>query len=189
MFETDEAWDRSPDLVALHQDVTRSGARFDATGQYRYSLWRCWQPGGRRLAFIMLNPSTADAETNDPTIRRCIGFAQSWGYGSLEVVNLFAFRTPHPSQLSLVADPVGADCDAAILQAVERADCTVIAWGNGGRLQNRNRAVLGLINPLNRPVYCLGCNQSGQPSHPLYLKRTVQPVLYAGRPDSITILA
>ncbi|MFM7426720.1 MAG: DUF1643 domain-containing protein, partial [Elainella sp.] len=58
-----------------------------------------------------------------------------------------------------------------------------------GRLQNRDRAVLGLINPLNRPVYCLGCNQSGQPRHPLYLKRTVQPVLHAGRPDSITILA
>jgi hypothetical protein len=156
-----------------------SGALFDPTGQYRYTLWRCWQPQGKRVAFVMLNPSTADAESNDPTIRRCIGFAQSWGYGALEVVNLFSFRTPHPSQLALVADPVGADCDAAILRAVERADCTVIAWGNWGVLHGRAAAVLALI----KQPHCLGCNQSGQPRHPLYLRRESQPLPYPTRLD------
>lgn len=152
----------------------KMGARFGATGIYRYTLWRCWEVEQPRLAFVMLNPSTADAEVNDPTICRCLGFAQAWGYGSLEVVNLFALKTPHPSQLSLATDPVGAECDAAILQAVEQADCTVIAWGNWGKLHGRDRAVLEL---LDRPVYCLGRNQSSQPRHPLYLSRTTAVTL------------
>ncbi len=168
-----------------NQNSLASGALFDATGQYRYALWRCWQPDGKRLAFVMLNPSSADAEINDPTIRRCIGFAQAWGYGGLEVVNLFAFRTAHPSHLVSVADPVGATCNAAILRAVERADRTVIAWGNWGRLHGRAEAVLALIEP---PLYCLGRNQSGHPRHPLYLRRDIQPLLYQATPDSTRIL-
>jgi hypothetical protein len=155
------------------------GARFDATGAYRYTLWRSWDLERPRLVFVMLNPSTADAEVNDPTIRRCLGFAQAWGYGALEVVNLFALKTPQPSQLSLAADPVGAECDAAIVQAVEQADCTVIAWGNWGGLYGRDQAVLEL---LDRPIYCLGQNQSGQPRHPLYLSRTTELWPYLNTP-------
>jgi hypothetical protein len=155
------------------------GARFDATGTYRYTLWRSWDTTRPRLAFVMLNPSTADAEVNDPTIRRCLGFAQAWGYGALEVVNLFALKTPQPSQLSLAADPVGAECDMSIVQAVEQADCTVIAWGNWGGLHGRDRAVLALFD---QPVYCLGRNQSGQPRHPLYLRRTTELWPYLDTP-------
>jgi hypothetical protein len=152
------------------------GAYFDPTGAYRYSLWRVWNPNALRLAFIMLNPSTADAQTNDATIRRCIQFAQIWGYGGLEVVNLFGFRSPHPQRLREVVDPVGAECNRSILKAVEQSDCTVIAWGNWGTLYGRDQAVLELLG--NRPIHCLGLNQSGQPRHPLYLKHTVRPLSY-----------
>jgi len=71
--------------------MLNQGAVIDPTGDYRYSLWRVWHPKASRVAFIMLNPSQADATVDDPTIRRCIGFAQRWGYGSLEAVNLFAY--------------------------------------------------------------------------------------------------
>jgi hypothetical protein len=153
-----------------------SGACFDSTGTYRYSLWRSWNENGSRLAFIMLNPSTADDQINDATIRRCISFAESWGYGSLEVVNLFALRTPYPQRLREVPDPVGDECDFHILAAVERAKQTIVAWGNWGSLHQRDRAVLELLSHLK--VHCLGWNQSGQPRHPLYLKRDVRPVPY-----------
>ncbi|HEY9643243.1 MAG TPA: DUF1643 domain-containing protein [Coleofasciculaceae cyanobacterium] len=151
-------------------------AVFDRRKRYRYSLSRQWEEDGDRIAFIMLNPSTADDQNNDPTIRRCIRFAQAWGYGSLEVVNLFALRATHPQQLRQVEDPVGVECDRYILQAVRAAESTVIAWGNWGRLQNRDRAVLALLSSAN--VHCLGVNQSGQPRHPLYLKATAQPVQF-----------
>lgn len=152
------------------------GADFDPTGIYRYSLWRSWNQEAKRLALIMLNPSTADAAINDATIRRCIGFADSWGYGSLEVVNLFAFRTPKPRMLREAADPVGDLCNQAILRAVKRSDQIVIAWGNWGNLHQRDQAVLKLL--ADQEIYCFGYNQSGQPCHPLYLKSSSRPILW-----------
>lgn len=148
------------------------GAEFDPSGCYRYRLWRQWNAAAARLTFIMLNPSTADAQVNDPTIRRCLGFASAGADGSLEVVNLFAFRTPHPHLLQQANDPIGANCDAAILAAVQRSDCVVLAWGNHGQLYGRDQAVLKLLK--SQPLHCLGLTQTGQPRHPLYLKQTVQ---------------
>jgi len=135
----------------------------------------------------MLNPSTADAEINDPTIRRCLDFAQTWGYGSLEVVNLFGLRATQPQRLRDAADPVGSDCDRYIQTAVEPADRVIVAWGNWGSWQGRDQIVLSWIDPSR--CYCLGVNQSGQPSHPLYLKRSSQPVRYEGMLATIKMLA
>ncbi|HEY9627402.1 MAG TPA: DUF1643 domain-containing protein [Coleofasciculaceae cyanobacterium] len=150
---------------------TKQGAIFDRTKTYRYSLWRSWDDDKPRVAFVMLNPSTADAESNDPTLRRCIGFAQTWGYGSLVVVNLFALRATHPAQLRQVRDPIGQECDRHILAAVSTADCTVVAWGNGGHLKGRDRIVQKLISrELTGTAHCLGVNRSGQPRHPLYAR-------------------
>ena len=86
---------------------SRTGADFDPTGVYRYSLWREWDARAPAVAFVMLNPSTADAGKDDPTIRRCASFARSWGYGSLEVVNLFAYRASEPKRLRQTPDPIG----------------------------------------------------------------------------------
>lgn len=82
------------------------------TGDYRYLLWREWNSNDKTVSFIMLNPSRADGSVNDPTITRCINFAKAWGYGRLEVVNLFAYRTPKPSLLKQAPEPIGRDNDA-----------------------------------------------------------------------------
>ncbi len=87
----------------------RNGAVLSADGVYRYRLWRTWDASKPTLAFLMLNPSTADATEDDPTIRRCLGFAKEWGYGSLVVVNLFALRSPNPDALRENDDPVGPE--------------------------------------------------------------------------------
>ncbi|MDJ0704991.1 MAG: DUF1643 domain-containing protein [Leptolyngbyaceae cyanobacterium MO_188.B28] len=152
-------------------------AVIDSTGRYRYSLSRSWGAGGS-VGFIMLNPSKADDRQNDPTIRRCIRFAQAWGYGALEVVNLFAYRTAYPRELQQVADPTGVENDRCLLAAAQRAEILILAWGNWGGLMGRDRTVLTLLAPYQSKLYCLGCNKFGQPRHLLYVKGTVRPKPY-----------
>src|SRR5689334_10494992 len=104
-------------------------AMLSPDSNYRYSLRRTWREGSRIVCFIMLNPSTADADLDDPTIRRCIGFAKSWNYDALEVVNLFAWRATKPSVLASIDDPEGLENDGSILKAAARAEMIVCAWG------------------------------------------------------------
>lgn len=143
-------------------------------GKYRYRLERSWPEGNQedKACFIMLNPSTADATQNDPTIRRCIGFAKAWGYGGLVVVNLFAFRATNPDELYEVDDPVGRDNDAHILNAVEHCKGAVCAWGVKGHIRNRHNNVRRMIG---MPLYYLALTKGGNPSHPLYLKSELKP--------------
>ena len=152
------------------------GAVFDDSQAYRYALWRCWNPEAATVVFIMLNPSTADAASDDPTIRRCCGFAKAWGYGSVEIVNLFAFRATLPRDLRRSAQPVGNENDRYILEAVEAAAKIVVAWGNW---LGRDRSLLSLL--ATTPLHCLGINQSGQPRHPLYVKRDTKLQKFAGK--------
>lgn len=142
-------------------------------GEYRYYLTRRWAEGGR-VCWIMLNPSTADAERDDPTIRRCIGFSRDWGYGALSVVNLFALRATDPYELRRHTNPVGSGCDRHIDAEVERADLVIVAWGNHGALLGRGYEV-ALRIPRGR-LNVLGMTSKGQPSHPLYLPKTAKPV-------------
>jgi hypothetical protein len=156
--------------------VTRTcvgGAVFDPDGIYRYLLWRCWDSGAPRVVFVMLNPSTADASRNDPTIRRCIGFAQTWGFGSVGVVNLFAYRSTDWHELSRAANPVGPDNDFYLNQAVHGTNLVMAAWGNHGALAQQSSRVLSRID---RPIHCLGFTRTGQPRHPLCVDGRVQPV-------------
>lgn len=104
----------------------KQDAVIDQTGIYRYSLTRCWDQTLGKVTFILLNPSTADAYEDDPTLRRCIDYASSWGYGSLELVNLFAYRTKDPKILSNAKDPIGPDNDDYIQKAVTNADLVVV---------------------------------------------------------------
>ncbi|MCL6432844.1 MAG: DUF1643 domain-containing protein [Leptolyngbyaceae cyanobacterium HOT.MB2.61] len=150
----------------------KAGAILDSTEMYRYSLWREWNFYAPRVGFVMLNPSRADALVDDPTIRRCVGFARAWGFGGLEVVNLFAYRTASPVELSQAVDPVGVENDAYLAALGNRVEKIVLAWGNWGKLQGRDRIVLPLFAPHN-PVYCLGITKAGYPRHPLYLKGDV----------------
>lgn len=148
------------------------------TGNYRYLLWREWNSSSKTVSFIMLNPSRADAEINDPTITRCINFAKSWGYGRLEVVNLFAYRTPKPSLLKQVTEPIGRDNDHFIIESVSRSDLVILAWGNHGTWQQQDLSTLELLKNYNY-LYSLGMTKRGCPRHPLYLRRTSKPQIYA----------
>jgi hypothetical protein len=145
-----------------------SGAVFDLSGKYRYTLWRVWRTDAPRATFIMLNPSTADAYKNDSTITRCIAFASTWNFGSLEVVNLFAYRATHPRELFNADDPIGPENDSYLLRAIARSSCIVAAWGTKGTLLGRDLQVLQLLGCCH--ASCLGLTKEGHPRHPLYLK-------------------
>ena len=157
----------------------KSSAVIDQTLRYRWTLRREWDESLPRVAFIMLNPSTADATNNDPTLRRCLGFAERWGYGSLEVVNLFAYRATNPQDLKTASDPVGSLNDDYLMTAVSSARQTIVAWGNHGTLYNRAEIVLEMLSS-QFFLYCLGVTKTGQPKHPLYVPNSVKPILYYG---------
>lgn len=148
-------------------------AVFDNSGKYRYLLSRLWNAEGKKAVFVMLNPSTADATFNDPTISRCITFAQKMGCGALEVVNLFAYGTAYPRQLRACRRPVGKLNDQYIGTAVEKASLVVVAWGNWGRLHGRDQEVLQLI-AAKSPLFCFGITGQGQPRHPLFLPYDIE---------------
>lgn len=157
------------DLFNAGTNVRRD-AVISECGQYRYWLSRHWDDTLRPACFVMLNPSTADARQDDPTIRRCVSFARSWGAGGVVVVNLFAFRSTDPSGLRLVTDPVGPENDTHLRRAVEQCHPVVAAWGAGGGLRNRAAGVQSLLLQVGLPVTCLGVTKDGHPRHPLYVK-------------------
>lgn len=146
--------------------------------RYRYTLVRQFDKGHGTVVFIMLNPSTADAIKDDPTIRRCKGFAQQWGYRQLLVVNLFAARATDPKDLKLMDDPVGKYNDSIILDTIKGAERVIVAWGNHGGHQDRDLEVMGLIEPYCIP-FCLGVTGSGSPKHPGRISYAAELLPYA----------
>ncbi|MEM7757125.1 MAG: DUF1643 domain-containing protein [Cyanobacteria bacterium P01_A01_bin.40] len=147
------------------------------TGNYRYLLWREWDSKNQTISFIMLNPSRADAQINDPTITRCINFARSWDYGRLEVVNMFAYRTSKPSLLKQATEPIGKDNDRYILESVSKCDRVILAWGNHGTWRKQDLYTLELLKNHSH-LYSLGITKKGCPRHPLYLRSTTKPKIY-----------
>lgn len=144
------------------------GAKFSPDKVYRYRLWRYWDRRKELVLFIGLNPSTADENIDDPTIRRCIGFAMDWGFGGMLMGNLFAFRNTYPETLKIcTVDPIGIDNDMELHGMNLEAKLTVLCWGNGGLYKGRGREV-ELMFP---SAYNLGYSKQGQPKHPLYLPK------------------
>lgn len=138
-------------------------------GVYRYLLTRTWAEGPA-LAFVMLNPSTADATADDPTIRRCIGFAKREGFGGLTVVNLYALRATDPRELRRAIDPVGPDNDGHLRRVTWESQLddapAVVAWG-AHAAPDRVAAFVRLATGTR--LVCLGTTQAGAPRHPLYI--------------------
>ncbi|MFM7732479.1 MAG: DUF1643 domain-containing protein [Cyanobium sp.] len=153
-------------------------AVFSPCGHYRWWLQRLWRPEAPRLLFFGLNPSRADAFRDDPTLRRLSGFARTWGFGGLEVVNLFARISASPAALRRCREPVGGRCDAWIRRRLrwcreaEGAHVLWLGWGNGGAWRDRDRAVLELLAAEGVQPLCLGLTAAGQPRHPLYQPRS-----------------
>ena len=135
-------------------------------GKYRYCLWRRWSASNDRyVVFVGLNPSTANAKKDDPTIRRCIAFAKKWRCGALCMVNLFAARTPKPAELRKAAKPIGSLNDTFLRALMSRASRVVACWGNHGNFLNRDLHVRRMI----RNGRCFGLTKAKAPRHPLYV--------------------
>lgn len=157
--------------VEIGSEVMDRGAYISACGRYRYSLWRQWAQGPQ-VMFVGLNPSTADATLDDPTIRRCIGFARAWGYTGLVMTNLFAWRDTDPRNMLAADDPVGPDNDRVLRVAHDKAALTVAAWGAHGTHGGRHNVVRALLPHL----HYLRLTKDGHPGHPLYLPSSLRPV-------------
>ncbi len=126
--------------------------------------------------FIMLNPSTASETMLDPTVTRCVRFAQRWGHGAVEVVNVFAFRATRPQDLKRAPDPVGAGNDLAILAAAEAADAVIAAWGVHAVHRSRHQHVSQLLRENHIDTHCLRLTKDGHPGHPLYIAGSAAPM-------------
>ena len=138
--------------------------------RYRYLLRRTWDHNLPRALYVMLNPSTADSEKDDATIRSCIRLCKALGYGSFEVINLYGFRATDPKELERADDPVGPRNDLVAEAAIHRCDMPICAWGAHPMAAKRARAMWELIRAGRPAAFCLGTTKAGAPKHPLYIK-------------------
>lgn len=172
--------DNSIEMVRGLDDLSgrRSSAVFSANGNYRYVLTREWDDQKDKLVVIGLNPSTADAERNDPTITRCIRRAIALGCGGLVMLNLFAYRATDPMVMKSVSDPIGAGNDAALREFSVRRPIVLGAWGNDGLFRERSEQVTQLLLGVGVSLHALAITKQGQPQHPLYVSYTTAPMLW-----------
>jgi|SRR3989344_1902001 len=153
--------------------MINSNAIFSEDRKYRYVLIREWDLNKPVLMIICLNPSTADEKINDPTIRRCIGFAKKWGFGKLFVTNLFSFRATKPRDLFNYDHPIGDKNDYWLKKLSGEVDKVVLAYGNHGNFKNRHSEILKIINN----PYCIKKSKIGMPTHILYISNTQKSLL------------
>lgn len=138
-----------------------------------------------RALFVMLNPSRADADVDDATIRSCRRLCRSWGYGGFEVVNLYGWRATDPADLQKavvcpVTDAVGPENDKIANGAIYRCDVVIAAWGANAAVENdRVRTMVRMVEARHPAIFCLGKTKNGSPKHPLYIKTGTMPVVMA----------
>jgi len=154
-------------LSLIDQQVYKT-AYLSECGTYRYELRRVWDHDKPLVAFCGLNPSTADADKDDPTIRRCIGFAKNWGHGGIVMVNLFAYRATNPQDMKQADDPIGPENDLFLQDTLHECQKRIACWGVHGSHLERNLVVATMLSPMQ----CLGVTKHGHPKHPLYLPKT-----------------
>lgn len=154
--------------------AVRSSATLSDCGLFRWRLGRHWtEDDAPYLAYVMLNPSTADATANDPTIIRCMHFARAHGFGGIEVVNLFAWRATKPADLKRAGFPVGDQCDYYIEQVAAGAGGVCVAWGAHAAhpaVEARVQQVMPILWRQHVQPQCLHITASGFPGHPLMLR-------------------
>ena len=163
-------------LLEMMNEKLARGAIFSRDQIYRYFLWRRRKLRKGYVGFIMLNPSTADAVNDDPTIKRCLKRSINMGYDGIEVGNLYAFRTTSPAELKEAGYPVG-ELNDEYLKNIAECEIVIYGWGNHAE-PARAKAVLDLIQAVNSNVFHLGLTKSGQPRHPLYIGYDVEPIKF-----------
>lgn len=162
---------------------------FSPCRKYRYTLWRYWPDmfigetssetqAHRYVQFIGLNPSTADETQDDPTIRRCIGFAKAWGYGAICMTNLFAFRATQPEDMKRAQNPAGEENKHFLLQCAAEAGLIVAAWGKDGAYGAQDLTVQQWLTKAGFKLHYLKLNLDGSPRHPLYISAATEPTLW-----------
>lgn len=176
-------------------DYLTSKANISEDGQYRYRLERSWDDSLPQLCIVMVNPSTADADSDDPTVLQCVAAARKWGYGSISVVNLWAFRSPSPEKLQQlhVAAALGPRNMQVLYDEVTSSNATLLAWGNNGAWMNAGphfvARLLGYkeLSEVNErapsalhmdSLYCLGMTNAKEPRHPLRAEIPDHPVIF-----------
>lgn len=171
-------------------DALDKGALFSPCRRWRYLLWRRWEPEQPVCVFVGLNPSTADESVDDPTIRRCIRYAMDWGYGSMWMLNLFAFRATDPQEMRAAdLNALGPRNNEYLLQAGRAADLAVAAWGVHGTHMDRERRVLHMFAEAKIDLHALGLSKDGHPRHPLYMRRDLEPFPWSTSYNGIPVLA
>ena len=169
--------------LALDLDIASTAVVSDC-GRYRYRLDRKVDASKQgRVCWVMLNPSTADAIADDPTLRRCIAYTRAWQHGSLVVVNLFAWRATDPRSLPLdIETAVGPLAGGHIGQALRESSIVICGWGSSGpreRVSSRVAEVLGMIRSSGHEPFALGLTKYGHPRHPLYMRGDATPVSWS----------
>jgi hypothetical protein len=151
---------------------------FSPCRTYRYRLEHVFDPSKPLVAFVMLNPSTADEQQLDPTLRRCRGFANAWGYGGFIVSNLFAFRATDPRVMKAAADPVGPENDHHLERIAIESAAVICAWGQHGKHQGRAERVSWALRR-HQQLHAIELSKDGAPKHPLYLPGHLTPIRFA----------
>lgn len=148
-----------------------AGAFFSPCREYRYTLWREFDTDAayRTIAFIGLNPSTADEFTDDNTVRRCWKFAQRWGFSKFFMLNLFGYRATDPKDMKAREEPTGPWNFQCVINVVNAVDLAVLAWGVHGTYLKQDEVMLDALSMFDRKLYCLGRTKDGHPRHPLYV--------------------
>lgn len=171
-------------------DGVKADAVLSPCGTYRYMLTRDWWPKDRgHVLFVMLNPSTADATVDDPTVRKCATFARLWGYDGISIVNLFAYRATRPADLEAATtarpaiDIVGPANDDLIEVLLDAAGIglVVAAWGAHRIAHGRGRWLRRRAAELEVPLHVLGFTQHADPRHPLYCRADTEPTVWETR--------
>ena len=171
--------------AALNRNPRLNHTVISKCQSYRYTLWREINGGsGDNLLFICLNPSVADATMDDPTVRRCMSYAASWGFSGMFMCNLFAYRATNPENMKKQSDPIGPDNNKWIKETARKCQKIVLAWGNHGGHIDRNTRVAELLS--TETLWCFGMTKSGQPKHPLYLKKTA-PLVPFDKANNATV--
>lgn len=168
LFETD------PEPVAT---VPGYPSVFSPCRKYRYCLWRIWRniAAPKYALWCLCNPSTADDDDLDPTLRRCQDFSQRWDFDAMCIVNAFGFRATDPADMRAADDPCGEDNDYWIARLATDASLSIAGWGTIGAHLNRPEAIRVLFNSIGKPLHCLNINADGSPQHPLFVRADVKP--------------
>jgi len=160
------------------KDDAPSTAVYSDCENYRYALTRTWDPRGKRVLFVMLNPSKATEVQNDPTVERCERRARALGFGAFQVTNIFAWRETNPQLMRRAVDPIGPDNDAMIAAGAAWADQIIAAWGTHGAHLDRGAQVGRDLRETSKPIFALGISKAGHPKHPLYIAYSQKPAIW-----------